>query len=103
MAGAGARAIGRGIGPISKGCTLLRASFLALFLSVAPAWTQQAPEAGVVRAYLEGCLESSAGMGAAASRDFCKCTAKAIFSEDGQPADAWMQCQPGLGEILGGD
>ena len=76
-----------------------------ILLPLGPALAQQAPDAGVIRAFMEGCLQASGGD--AQAMETCKCTAKLIFPGPGtgdeqDPMAAMMQCSPGMGALLQG-
>ena len=79
--------------------------FAVVLLPAAPALAQQSPEAGVIRSFMEGCLQSSGGD--AQSREPCKCTAKLILpgsktAGEMDPMAAMAQCSPGMRALMGG-
>lgn len=79
--------------------------FALVLLSAAPALAQSSPEAGVIRAFMEGCLQSSGSD--AQAQETCKCTAKLIFPGPGaagevDPMAAMAQCSPAMRALMGG-
>jgi hypothetical protein len=76
-----------------------------ILLPFGPALAQQAPDIGLIRSFMEGCLQASGGD--AEAMETCKCTAKLIFPGPGtageeDPMAAMMQCSPGMRAMLRG-
>lgn len=77
----------------------MRRAFLSLSLLLLPAAlaAQSLPGAGVVQAFMEGCLRSA--QGSEEAEDLCKCTAKGLFfGPSGEEPDVigiMVACSPG--------